>query len=108
LIEAAREAVDCSARMRSASVFLLSCVLSPFSAVTSLRAGLALNPGAQGGARGQDDCPQFVRTILVLPRSKRNPDDVEEHCENHIYDAARYALMADRTPGVSFRRRQVW
>ena len=55
----------------------------------------------------RDDCPQFVRTIPVLPRSKKNPDDVEEHAENHIYDAARYALMADRTPHVSFRRRQV-
>jgi len=48
------------------------------------------------------------RTIPVLSRSKKNADDVSEDGENHVYDAARYALMADRTPGVSFRRRQVW
>jgi hypothetical protein len=99
--------------MRSASKPLPG---SPGSGFTLMRERLiACNPRPDSKIREgkglfvvKEDCPQFVRTIPVLPRSKKNPDDVEEHCENHIYDAARYALMADRTPGVSFRRRQVW
>lgn len=56
----------------------------------------------------KDDCPNFVRTIPVLPRSPKNPEDIDSNSEDHIYDSCRYMLQADRTPHVSFRRRQVW
>jgi hypothetical protein len=56
----------------------------------------------------KDDCPQFVRTVPVLPRSKKNMDDIDTNSEDHIFDAAKYMLAADRSPHVSFNRRQVW
>ena len=56
----------------------------------------------------KQDCPQFVRTIPVLPRDKKDPDVVDDASENHLYDAVRYGLAADRSPHVRFNRRQVW
>lgn len=56
----------------------------------------------------KQDCPQFVRTIPVLPRDKKDPDVVDDASENHLYDAVRYGLAADRSAHVSFNRRQVW
>lgn len=56
----------------------------------------------------KDDCPQAARTLPVLPRSQKNPDDVDTNSEDHIFDSARYALMADRTPKFSTSRRQTW
>ncbi len=35
----------------------------------------------------KDDRPNFVRTIPVLPRSSKNPDDVNSEAEDHIFDA---------------------
>jgi hypothetical protein len=46
--------------------------------------------------------------VPVLPRSKKNPDDIDSTSEDHIYDAARYMIQADRSPHVSFHRRQIW
>ncbi len=48
-------------------------------------------------------CPQFARTIPVLPRSKKNADDVDSAAEDHIFDACRYALTFDRTPIMTYR-----
>ena len=56
----------------------------------------------------KDDCPNVVRTLPILQRAKNNLDDVDSAGEDHAFDAARYALMADRTPHVSFRRRTYW
>jgi hypothetical protein len=56
----------------------------------------------------KDDCPNVARTLPILQRAKNNLDDVDSSGEDHAFDAARYALMADRTPHVSFKRRQVW
>lgn len=39
-----------------------------------------------------DNCTQFIRTVPVLPRDSRNPDDVDSEAEDHIYDAVRYRL----------------
>jgi hypothetical protein len=50
-------------------------------------------------------CPQFLRTIPVLPRSSKNPDDADGAAEDHIADALRYAITYDRTPGVTYRER---
>lgn len=56
----------------------------------------------------KDDCPNFVRTIPVLPRSSKNPDDVNSESEDHIFDAVKYMLQADRSPHMTTFRRQVW
>ncbi|MGH7194653.1 MAG: hypothetical protein ACREJM_14135 [Candidatus Saccharimonadales bacterium] len=52
----------------------------------------------------KDDCPNFVRTIPVLPRSPKNPDDVDSESEDHIFDAVKYMLQADRAPRMTSRR----
>jgi hypothetical protein len=51
-----------------------------------------------------DKCPHFVRTVPVLPRSKKNRDDVSDAAEDHIFDTVRYALTYDRRPAISFGR----
>jgi hypothetical protein len=37
-------------------------------------------------------CDQFVRTFPVLPRSDRDPDDVDTDAEDHVADEVRYRL----------------
>ena len=41
-----------------------------------------------------DTCRQFIRTIPVLPRSERDPDDIDTDAEDHIGDEARYRILA--------------
>jgi hypothetical protein len=41
-------------------------------------------------------CRQFIRTVSVLPRSERNPDDADTEAEDHAADACRYRVMAQR------------
>ncbi|MBL8968260.1 MAG: terminase family protein [Spirochaetaceae bacterium] len=36
----------------------------------------------------------FIRTVPVLPRDERNPDDVDSAAEDHAYDETRYRLLA--------------
>lgn len=48
----------------------------------------------------KEQCPHFCRTVPVLPRDKRNPDDVDSNAEDHIFDACRYALRYDPMPDV--------
>jgi len=42
-----------------------------------------------------DTCRAFIRTVPVLPRSDKNPDDVDTSAEDHCYDAARYRLSTN-------------
>ncbi len=51
-----------------------------------------------------EHCPQFVRTIPVLPRDKKNPDTVDSSAEDHIFDSCAYALRYDTRPRFSSRR----
>jgi hypothetical protein len=39
-------------------------------------------------------CHQWIRTVPVLPRDKRDADDVDTDAEDHAGDATRYRLMA--------------
>jgi len=39
-----------------------------------------------------ESCRQFIRTIPTLPRSERDPDDVDTDAEDHIGDETRYAI----------------
>lgn len=48
----------------------------------------------------KDNYPNFVRTVPVLPRSTKNPDDVNSESEDHIFDAVKYMLQADRSPHI--------
>jgi hypothetical protein len=53
------------------------------------------------------ECPQFLRTVPVLPRDPRYPDKISDAAENHLADACRYGLRFDLTPAFSTRRRWV-
>jgi hypothetical protein len=39
-----------------------------------------------------DNCDQFIRTVPVLPRSDKDPDDIDSTAEDHIADEARYRV----------------
>lgn len=39
-----------------------------------------------------DTCRQFIRTMPVLPRSERDPEDVDSDSEDHIADEVRYRV----------------
>jgi hypothetical protein len=38
-------------------------------------------------------CTQFIRTVPVLPRDEKKPDDVDTDAEDHVADESRYAAM---------------
>ena len=44
-----------------------------------------------------DTCRQFIRTVPTLPRSDKDPDDVDTEAEDHIADETRYRVMAPKT-----------
>ena len=49
-----------------------------------------------------DTCSEFIRTVPSLPRSARDPDDVDTDAEDHIGDESRYRTLAEkRTASVS-------
>lgn len=49
-----------------------------------------------------DTCRHFVRTVPVLPRSEKDPDDVDSDAEDHVGDESRYrANMPKREVTVS-------
>jgi hypothetical protein len=45
-------------------------------------------------------CPEFLRTMLGLPRDEKNLDDVDTDAEDHIADEVRYRV---RSAGVAAR-----
>lgn len=44
-----------------------------------------------------DSCKEFIRTIRLLQRDGKNPDDVNTENEDHLADAVRYVVL-DITP----------
>ncbi len=47
------------------------------------------------------NCGNFIRTIPVLERSAKDPDDIDTHAEDHIADETRYRLLASAVRTVS-------
>jgi hypothetical protein len=47
-----------------------------------------------------DTCRHFIRTLPMLPRSERDPEDVDTNAEDHIADEARYRLLAPPPPTI--------
>ena len=41
-------------------------------------------------------CRQWLRTVPIVPRDPKNPDDVDSASEDHIYDVTRYELSMPR------------
>jgi len=40
-----------------------------------------------------DNCVDWIRTVPVLQRDNKNPDDVDTVSEDHAADETRYAIM---------------
>jgi hypothetical protein len=43
-----------------------------------------------------ETCRHFIRTVPVLPRDPKKPDDADTAAEDHCYDSARYRAIAVR------------
>ena len=43
-----------------------------------------------------DNCRSSISIIPTLPRDERNPDDVNTHAEDHIWDDVRYRVLANK------------
>ncbi len=43
-----------------------------------------------------DNCRHFIRTVPVLPRDDRQPEDVDTETEDHIADETRYRCLTKR------------
>lgn len=50
------------------------------------------------------NCVNTVRTLPTLIYSKKNVEDVDTDCEDHIYDALRYFLMSCPLPAPVIKR----
>lgn len=50
-----------------------------------------------------DNCVDFVRTIPVLPRDKKDMDDINTDAEDHIADETRYAVRFKGVVGKSIQ-----
>lgn len=46
------------------------------------------------------NCKAFINTVPVLPRSEKDPDDVETTAIDHVYDEARYMCLDARPDWV--------
>ena len=43
-----------------------------------------------------ETCRHFIRTIPILPRDDRKPEDIDTNAEDHIADAVRYRLLTKK------------
>lgn len=50
-----------------------------------------------------DHCRGLISRLPVLPRDKKNPDDVDSAAEDHDYDALRYRVLATKASVTSIR-----
>lgn len=47
-----------------------------------------------------ESCRDFIRTVPMMPRSEKNPDDVDTNSEDHIGDETRYRVLEPRRVAV--------
>jgi len=51
-----------------------------------------------------DACRYFIRTVPVLERSDKDPDDIDTDTEDHVADESRYRVLASK-PGIVKRKK---
>lgn len=81
-------------------VFFKPCSKAPgtrHQMLTFLRDRLtgAIERDADPGLFVFDHCRNFIRTVPVLQRSQRDPDDVDTTQEDHLYDLTGYFLLGE-------------
>jgi hypothetical protein len=103
---------DIAAEMAAAGVTWTKAWKDPGSRRQGAQRLRALLAGAHPGTDGPREqpglfifaeCRAFIRTVPVLPRGAKDPDDVDPNAEDHVYDETRYRIMARR--GLSGERR---
>ena len=40
-----------------------------------------------------NNCTNLISQLPSIPLDKKNPEDVDTHSEDHLYDALRYGIM---------------
>lgn len=45
-----------------------------------------------------ENCRQLIRTVPTLPRDEKNPDDIPDGVEDHLYDCVRYRVQSPLKP----------
>lgn len=103
-IYAADNASSIAADMERAGVAWTAADKRPGSRKAGFQALRARLSAALAASSGGEDpalyvfntCSHFIRTVPVLPRDARDPDDVDSAAEDHCYDDARYRVMEKR------------
>jgi len=62
---------------------------------------IIVGPREKPGLFVFDNCDQFIRTVPVLPRSEKDPDDVNTDAEDHIGDEVRYRIRSTGNRGTT-------
>jgi len=44
------------------------------------------------------NCTNFIRTVPMLPRDEKKPDDIDTNAEDHVADESRYRVLAPPAP----------
>jgi hypothetical protein len=39
-------------------------------------------------------CTNIISQLPAIPLDKKNPEDIDTHSEDHLYDALRYGIMS--------------
>jgi len=55
-------------------------------------------PREEAGLYSFETCVHWIRTVPLLPRDKKNPDDVDTHAEDHAGDNTRYRIRNNSKP----------
>ena len=77
---------------------------SGFEALRKRLKACLRKPMEEPGLFVTENCGHFIRTIPVLPRDARDPDDIDTGAEDHVYDECRYRITVDNYTVVSFKR----
>ena len=63
------------------------------------------HPAEHAGLYVFDRCRDFIRTVPLLPRDPKKPDDIDTSAEDHIADESRYRVLAERHTTTSHSHR---
>lgn len=58
------------------------------------------HPVEKPGLYAFADCLEFIRTVPMMPRDEKNPEDVDTKSEDHAGDETRYRTLAERHAAV--------
>lgn len=61
----------------------------------------SLGPREAPGLFVTENCAQFLRTVPVLPRDEKDPDDINTEAEDHVADESRYRVRFVGSVGSS-------